>query len=167
MAALSLRENDKKENVPPFSSKKPASVLRKSSSSANHNGRIRKPLEDITNLVLPQIYSTLAQSNATLLVSSQALTYQPKCRKRRAEDGLESICKKTQLVYRISRSECRLVKPKIEGENPTRPFRLLALATSSGKVYHFDIDTTRDEYTNKNLYDSKRVSPGGPDPKHH
>ena len=55
---------------------------------------------------------------------------------------------------------------KLRGENPTRSFRMLSLATSSGKVYRFNIEI-RDEYTNKNLYESKRRSPGGPDPKHH
>ncbi|XVE51436.1 hypothetical protein DITRI_Ditri02bG0040200 [Diplodiscus trichospermus] len=100
MAVLSLCENDNKENIPPFSSKNPTSALTKSSSPTNKKGRIRKPLEDITNLILPEIFSTLSQSNIPIMVSSQALVSQSKCRKRRAEDRLESICKKTPIVYK-------------------------------------------------------------------
>ncbi|XVF87368.1 hypothetical protein PTKIN_Ptkin18bG0114700 [Pterospermum kingtungense] len=101
MAVLqSVCENGNKENIPPFSSENPKFVLTKSPSPTNKKGRvIRKPLEDITNLILPQICSTLAQSNTTAMVSSQALVYQSRCRKRKAEDdGLESIPKKTHLV---------------------------------------------------------------------
>lgn len=91
-------ENDNMENIPPFSSENPKYVLTKSSSPTNKKRMVRKPLEDITNLILPQIYSTLTQSNTTIVVSSQALVYQSRCRKRRAEDGLESISKKIHLV---------------------------------------------------------------------
>ena len=71
------------------------------------------------------------------------------------------------ILYLVSRSESRLLNPSNEGRNPTRSnFRMLSLATSSGKFYRFNIEI-RDYYTNKNLYESKRLSPGGPDPKHH
>ncbi|OMO65307.1 hypothetical protein COLO4_31346 [Corchorus olitorius] len=101
MAVLSLCENDNKENIPPFSSKQPASVLTKPSSSIKKR-RLRKPLEDITNLILPEIKLnlSLAQANTTIVVSSQPLVSQSKCLKRRAEDGLESVCKRTHLAYR-------------------------------------------------------------------
>ncbi|XVF40381.1 hypothetical protein PTKIN_Ptkin01aG0108800 [Pterospermum kingtungense] len=69
------------------------------------------------------------------------------------------------ILYSVSRSECRLLNPNIEVRNPTRSFRMLSLATSSGKLYRFNVGIRDDEY--KNLYESKRLSPGGPDPKHH
>ncbi|GMI77656.1 hypothetical protein HRI_001434900 [Hibiscus trionum] len=93
MAILSLSENDNKENIPPFSSKTPAFVLTKPSSPSNKKRRLRIPLQDITDLLLPQVCSTHVQSDTT-----QALVSQAKCRKRRAESG--SVCKKTCLVYK-------------------------------------------------------------------
>ncbi|KAH1048500.1 hypothetical protein J1N35_039284 [Gossypium stocksii] len=100
MAILSFHENDKKENIPPFSSKKPTFLLTKPSSSNNKKRRLRKPLQDITNLILPQIFSTPVQSDTTVLVSSQALASQPNFKKRRDEDKLGSICRKTHFVYK-------------------------------------------------------------------
>ncbi|KAE8723011.1 hypothetical protein F3Y22_tig00013285pilonHSYRG00196 [Hibiscus syriacus] len=100
MAVFSLSENDNKENAPPFSSKQPTFVVSKPSSPKKQKRRLRIPLQDITHLILPQIGSTPAQSNTTNTVSSQALVSQPKCRKRRAENELGSICKKASLVYK-------------------------------------------------------------------
>ncbi|KAK8551496.1 hypothetical protein V6N12_040133 [Hibiscus sabdariffa] len=72
------------------------------------------------------------------------------------------------VLYSVSRSECRLLNPNTEGQNPTAPSRMLYLATTSGKVmYRFSTEISDDLTKNKNLYDSKRLSPGGPDPKHH
>ncbi|KAE8659678.1 Detected protein of unknown function [Hibiscus syriacus] len=72
------------------------------------------------------------------------------------------------VLYLVSTSECRLLNPNIEGRNPTASSRMLFVVTSSGKVlYHFTTEMRDDLYKNKNLYDSKRLSPGGPDPAHH
>ncbi|KAE8673295.1 hypothetical protein F3Y22_tig00111794pilonHSYRG00009 [Hibiscus syriacus] len=100
MAVVSLNENDNKENIPPLSSKQSTFVLAKPSSSNKQRRRLRVPLQDFTNLILPQICSTPAQSDTAIPVSSQASVSQPKCRKRRAENELGSICKKTCLVYK-------------------------------------------------------------------
>ncbi|XVF25689.1 hypothetical protein REPUB_Repub13aG0235400 [Reevesia pubescens] len=71
------------------------------------------------------------------------------------------------VLHAVSTSESRLLNPYIEGRTPTRPFRALySVTASSGKVYQFSIPLG-DEYTKKNPYESKRRSPGGPDPKHH
>ncbi|EOY28071.1 Uncharacterized protein TCM_029749 [Theobroma cacao] len=70
------------------------------------------------------------------------------------------------ILYLVSRFECRLLNPNIEGRSPTRSFRMLSLATSSGTVYQFKLEV-RDEDNNENPDESKRISPGGPDPKHH
>lgn len=64
------------------------------------------------------------------------------------------------VLYSVSSYECRLLSPKIEVGNPV-PTRMLSLVTSSGKLYNVEITD------DKNLYESKRLSPGGPDPKHH
>ncbi|KAL4290425.1 hypothetical protein GQ457_14G009370 [Hibiscus cannabinus] len=98
MAVVPLNENDNKENIPPFSSESPTLVLKKPSSSDNKKRRLRIPLQDITNLVLPQICSAPVQFETT----SRALVSQAKCRKRRAEDELGSVCKKSCLVYKSS-----------------------------------------------------------------
>ncbi|GMI82722.1 hypothetical protein HRI_001941500 [Hibiscus trionum] len=87
MVVLSLSENDNKENIPAF-------VLTKPSLPNNQKRRLRKPLQDITNLIIPQICSTPVQSHTAILVSPA------KCRKRRAENELGSACKKTCLVYK-------------------------------------------------------------------
>ncbi|KAL4387634.1 hypothetical protein GQ457_09G002900 [Hibiscus cannabinus] len=94
MAVLSLNESDNKENIPPFSSDKPTLVLTKPSSSHKPKRRLRKPLQDITNLLLPRICSAPVQSDSTVPVPL------PICRKRRAENELGPICKKTSLVYK-------------------------------------------------------------------
>ncbi|MBA0691320.1 hypothetical protein Goari_008950 [Gossypium aridum] len=157
MAALSISENDNKENISPFSSKTLLSLLPKSSSSTK-KPRPRKPLQDITNLLLPQISSTLPPPNAANPVSPKAMVYQPQWRKRRAADGHHSNCMK---------SECRLLNANINGENQTTSYRMLSLSTSSGKVYRFSTGIRDDLSENEDLYESKRLSPGGPDPKHH
>ncbi|KAE8719904.1 Detected protein of unknown function [Hibiscus syriacus] len=70
------------------------------------------------------------------------------------------------ILCSVSKPESRLLNPNIDVVNPTRSLRMLSLATSSGKVYQFDVGI-RDESGNENLYESKRRSPGGPDPRHH
>ncbi|KAE8716971.1 Detected protein of unknown function [Hibiscus syriacus] len=70
------------------------------------------------------------------------------------------------IMYSVSMPECRLLNPNIDVVNPKRPLRLLSLATSSGKVYQFDAEI-REESGTENIYESKRRSPGGPDPRHH
>ncbi|MBA0745571.1 hypothetical protein Gogos_008143 [Gossypium gossypioides] len=150
MAALSISENDNKEDISPFSSKTLLSLLPKSSSSTK-KPRPRKPLQDITNLLLPQISSTLPPPNAANPVSPQA------------------NCMKSRFVYNCInlRSECRLLNANINGENQTTSYRMLSLSTSSGKVYRFSTGIRDDLSENEDLYESKRLSPGGPDPKHH
>ncbi|GMI67991.1 hypothetical protein HRI_000468400 [Hibiscus trionum] len=95
MALLSLGANDNKENIPPFSSKNPTF-----SSPNNKKTRLRKPLQDIANLILPQICSTPIRSDTMIPVSSQALLSQAKCRKTRAINEVGSVCKMTCLVYK-------------------------------------------------------------------
>lgn len=67
-------------------------------------------------------------------------------------------------MYAISWSESRLLNPySDEGRDPkTRSVRALSITASSGKVYQFSIPRTK-----MNPHESKRLSPGGPDPKHH
>ncbi|TXG47528.1 hypothetical protein EZV62_026822 [Acer yangbiense] len=88
MAVLSLSENDNKENIPPFTSKQSAKCLPAPSSSTTYKRRrVRRPLQDITNLFNSQVDS----SPATSLVSLQ-----PICRKRRADAGRDShMCAQT------------------------------------------------------------------------
>ncbi|KAG8494512.1 hypothetical protein CXB51_012183 [Gossypium anomalum] len=71
------------------------------------------------------------------------------------------------ILYSVSRSECRLLNANINGENQTTSYRMLSLSTSSGKVYRFSTGIRDDLSENEDLYESKRLSPGGPDPKHH
>ncbi|KAK9004053.1 hypothetical protein V6N11_001867 [Hibiscus sabdariffa] len=85
MIVVSMGEINNKENIPPFPSKTPTLILTKPLSSKNIKGRLRIPLQDITNL-LPQIYSTPVQSDTT----SQALVSQAKCREKRDENELGS-----------------------------------------------------------------------------
>ncbi|KAL5839413.1 hypothetical protein ACOSQ4_012021 [Xanthoceras sorbifolium] len=88
MAFLSLCENDNKENIPPLSSKQTTLVSAKSPSSTTINKkrrRVRYPLQDITNLFNSRVYSSSIS--------------RIDCRKRRAEAGVESTCKKTHLIH--------------------------------------------------------------------
>ncbi|MBA0811651.1 hypothetical protein Gohar_003528 [Gossypium harknessii] len=70
------------------------------------------------------------------------------------------------VLHAVSLSETRLLNQYIEGNNPTRYFRALFIGDTSGKVYEFNVPVM-DEYAMKNPDESKRWSPGGPDPKHH
>ncbi|EOY28070.1 Uncharacterized protein TCM_029748 [Theobroma cacao] len=69
------------------------------------------------------------------------------------------------ILHAVPRSESRVLNPYVEGKTTTSSFGALSITTSSGKVHQFSVPLI-DEYT-KNLYASKRLSPGGPDPKHH
>ncbi|KAE8659677.1 Detected protein of unknown function [Hibiscus syriacus] len=69
------------------------------------------------------------------------------------------------VCYAISKSESRLLNTYIDGRETTRSFKALSIAASSGKVYHFSVPVVDQE--TKKLYESKRRSPGGPDPHHH
>ncbi|KAK8644205.1 hypothetical protein V6N13_123517 [Hibiscus sabdariffa] len=96
MVDVSLGEIDNKENIPRFSSKSPTLVLKKPLSSNKIKRSLRTPLQDITNLILPQIYSTPVQSDST----SQVLVSHAKCWKKRVENKLGSVRNKTCLVYK-------------------------------------------------------------------
>ncbi|KAK8692586.1 hypothetical protein V6N13_076043 [Hibiscus sabdariffa] len=69
------------------------------------------------------------------------------------------------ICYAVSRSETRLLNPYIDGRKATGSIPALSTIADSSKVYHFSVPIV-DEDTKK-LYESKRLSPGGPDPKHH
>ncbi|KAK8580624.1 hypothetical protein V6N13_143697 [Hibiscus sabdariffa] len=69
------------------------------------------------------------------------------------------------ICYAVLRSETRLVNPYIDGRKATGSIPALSTTAGSGKVYRFSKPVV-DEDTKK-LYESKRLSPGGPDPKHH
>ncbi|OMO65306.1 hypothetical protein COLO4_31345 [Corchorus olitorius] len=79
----------------------------------------------------------------------------------------ENLFESKRISPGASWSESRLLNPYIEELNPTRSSRALSITTSSGKVHQFSIPLKSDEYAEKDLYESKRLSPGGPDPKHH
>ncbi|KAL4291721.1 hypothetical protein GQ457_14G022320 [Hibiscus cannabinus] len=87
MAFVSPSENDNKENIPPFSSKNSTYILTKPPSSNNPKTKLRKPLQDITNLILPQVYSTPIRSDSATPVSFQF------------KNGVRSTCKKTCFVH--------------------------------------------------------------------
>ncbi|KAK9033169.1 hypothetical protein V6N11_018206 [Hibiscus sabdariffa] len=96
MVVASHGKIDNKENIPRFSSKTPTLVLKKPLSSNKIKRSLRTPLQDITNLLLPQICSTTVQSDS----ASQVLVSHAKCWKKRVENELGSILNKTCLVYK-------------------------------------------------------------------
>lgn len=96
MAVLCLIEGDNKENVPPFFSCQAMPLAAKSPLSTINKGRARKPLEDITNLFNQSI---LVPHNGIPIFHSLSSPCKAKYGKRRAEDGVDSTYKKTQLVY--------------------------------------------------------------------
>lgn len=65
------------------------------------------------------------------------------------------------LLVCFPRSDGRPLGPYTEGRDLIRSIRAL------GAREAFKIGRTQNEIDNKNLYQSKRVSPGGPDPQHH
>ncbi|KAL4339917.1 hypothetical protein GQ457_08G033010 [Hibiscus cannabinus] len=96
MVVVSLGEIDNKENIPRFSSKTPTVVLKKPLSSNKIKRSLRTPVQDITNLLLPQICSTPVQSDST----SKFLVSHAKCWKKRVENELGSVRNKAGLVYK-------------------------------------------------------------------
>ncbi|GMI91579.1 hypothetical protein HRI_002827200 [Hibiscus trionum] len=77
----------------------------------------------------------------------------------------KSLYDSKRLSPGVSRSESRLPNSYIDGREASRSFRALSIAAGSGKVYHFSVPVV--DQDTKKLYESKRLSPGGPDPKHH
>ncbi|GMI91580.1 CLAVATA3/ESR-RELATED 1 [Hibiscus trionum] len=65
------------------------------------------------------------------------------------------------LLICFPRSDGRPLGPYTEGRNLIKSIRALAARES------LKIGRTGIEINNNNLYESKRVSPGGPDPQHH
>ncbi|XVF27536.1 hypothetical protein REPUB_Repub14bG0116400 [Reevesia pubescens] len=65
------------------------------------------------------------------------------------------------LLVSFSWSDGRPLGPYTEGRNLIRSIQALAPRES------FKIGQAANENNNKNLYESKRASPGGPDPQHH
>ncbi|KAK8681362.1 hypothetical protein V6N13_053766 [Hibiscus sabdariffa] len=96
MVVASLGKIDNKENIPRFSPKTPTLVLKKPLSSNKIKRSLRTPLQDITNLLLPQTCSTPVQSYS----ASKVLVSHAKCWKKRVENDLGSVLNKTCLVYK-------------------------------------------------------------------
>ncbi|KAJ4729691.1 CLAVATA3/ESR (CLE)-related protein [Melia azedarach] len=74
------------------------------------------------------------------------------------------LCLALLLLTLFSRSESRPLQPYAERKNVhvTKIWRQLV-----EKTRQLEINSEDDEESVRSYYDSKRVSPGGPDPKHH
>jgi len=105
MAVLFLSQDDNKENIPPFSPKQ-ATLITKSKSPlpTGNKRRVRRPLEDITTLFNPEIYSTSALDNRIYIFHSLPSACKVRSGKRRAEDGVYPTCKKTTQLLHSSKN---------------------------------------------------------------
>lgn len=96
MAVLFLSQDDNKENIPPFFPKQATLITKfKSPLPTSNKRRVRRPLEDITALFNPEIYSTSALDNRIYIFHSLPSACKVRSGKRRAEDGVDPTCKKT------------------------------------------------------------------------
>ncbi|EEF39837.1 conserved hypothetical protein [Ricinus communis] len=99
MAVLPLIENANKENIPPLCSVQPVTLVSKPPQSCIKR-RLRKPLEDITNLLNHKpIRSIQVPQNRIPVYISSSLTCKGKCGKRRAGSYIDSKSKKTHVVF--------------------------------------------------------------------
>jgi hypothetical protein len=88
MAVLFLSQDDNKENIPPFFPKQATLITKfKSPLPTSNKRRVRRPLEDITALFNPEIYSTSALDNRIYIFHSLPSACKVRSGKRRAEDG--------------------------------------------------------------------------------
>jgi hypothetical protein len=101
MAVLFQSQYDNKENVPPFFPKQDALLVAKSKSPlpTSNQRRVRRPLEDITNLLNQEILLRSVLDDRIRILHSLPSASRLKCGKRRAEDGADPSCKKTQLPH--------------------------------------------------------------------
>jgi|UPI0001D48ED6 hypothetical protein len=101
MAVLFQSQYDNKENVPPFFPKQDALLVAKSKSPlpTSNQRRVRRPLEDITNLLNQEILLRSVLDDRIRILHSLPSASRLKCGKRRAEDGADPSCKKTQLLH--------------------------------------------------------------------
>jgi len=101
MAVLFHSQYDNKENVPPFFPKQDALLVAKSKSPlpTSNQRRVRRPLEDITNLFNQEILLRSVLDDRIRILHSLPSASRLKCGKRRAEDGADRSCKKTQLLH--------------------------------------------------------------------
>lgn len=67
------------------------------------------------------------------------------------------------VIVSFSGSETRPLSPFIEENNLSRSFRSML----EGAKQAFSFGVLKNENTNKSQNESKRLSPGGPDPQHH
>ncbi|KAG6778829.1 hypothetical protein POTOM_015177 [Populus tomentosa] len=88
MAVLFHSQNDNKENVPPFFPKQDALLVAKSKSPlpTSNKRRVRRPLEDITNLLNQEIFLRSVLDDRIRILQSLPSASRLKCGKRRAED---------------------------------------------------------------------------------
>ncbi|KAG6777122.1 hypothetical protein POTOM_016925 [Populus tomentosa] len=89
MAVLFHSQNDNKENVPPFFPKQDALLVAKSKSPlpTSNKRRVRRPLEDITNLLNQEIFLRSVLDDRIRILQPLPSASRLKCGKRRAEDG--------------------------------------------------------------------------------
>ncbi|KAF9683647.1 hypothetical protein SADUNF_Sadunf04G0035600 [Salix dunnii] len=102
MAVLFLGQYDNKENVPPFFPKQDTllSVTKsKSTIPPSNKRRVRRPLEDITNLLNQEIFLRSVLDDRVRVLQSHPSGFKLKCGKRSAEDCVDPTCKKTQLLH--------------------------------------------------------------------